>query len=231
MNELTTLETKRLELDLKKEEFELSQRQGKALSLSAFFPKDLRNDVASAVIIYDLAERMNVSVMEVSQSIYIIHGKPSFSTSFLVARLNQSNLIRGALRTIVSDDKQSAYCVAIDADTGEELVGMTVTMDMAQAEGWLGKAGSKWKTMPELMMRKRCQSFFIKEFYPQVMFGTQSTEEAEDFVEPEKKKYISASLNQEPKEKKRVRRTKAQQEAERKVEEVTEAVIEEEIPI
>jgi|GEM_PF-6519041 len=62
---------------------------------------------------------------------------------------------------------------------------MTVTMKMAQAEGWLGKKGSKWQTMPELMLRKRCQSFFIKEFYSQVMFGMQSVEEIQDIVDVE----------------------------------------------
>ena len=69
-----------LELEVKK--FELEQRRATALSKSAFFPDSLKNDVASAVIVYDLASRMNVSVMEVAQSIYIIYGKPSFSTAF-----------------------------------------------------------------------------------------------------------------------------------------------------
>ncbi len=162
------------------QEFELEQRRAKALSVSAFFPQDLKNDVASAVIIYDLANRMNVSVMEVAQSVYIIHGRPSFSTTFLVARLNQSRLIKGALKTILAPDKQSAYCTAIDSVTGEEMIGMAVTMKMANAEGWVSKRGSKWQTMPELMMRKRCQSFFIKEFYPQIMFGMQTQEELID---------------------------------------------------
>jgi len=178
--ELALLEVKERNLGLETARFELDQRQGKALSVSAFFPDSLKNDVASAVIIYDLAARMNISVMEVSQSIYIIHGKPSFATTFLVARLNQSGLIQGALRTVVAEDKQSAYCIATDTATGEEMKGMTVTMDMAAAEGWLSKKGSKWKTMPELMLRKRSQAFFIKEYYPQVMFGLQTQEESID---------------------------------------------------
>lgn len=177
-NDMIEIETRKLELETNK--FELEQRRAKALSVSAFFPDTLKGDIASAVIVYDLAQRMNISVMEVAQSIYIIYGRPSFSTNFLVARLNQSGLIKGALKTIVSKDKQSAYCSAVDAETGEELIGMEVTMQMAKAEGWLDKKGSKWKTMPELMLRKRAQSFFIKEFYPQVMFGMQTTEEVAD---------------------------------------------------
>ena len=213
-NELAAIETQEKMLELEVKRFELEQRRATALSKSAFFPNDLKGDVASAVIIYDLAQRMNVSVMEVAQSVYIIHGRPSFSTAFIVARLNQSGLIHGALRTIVSEDKQSAYCEAVDAISGEKLVGMSVTMEMAQKEGWLSKRGSKWQTMPELMMRKRSQSFFIKEFYPQVLFGLQTEEEIKDFVEDDKKEYITTALT--PKEKpkpKRVARKKAEVEA------------------
>ena len=196
-NEMIEIETRKLELETSK--FELEQRRAKALSVSAFFPDTLKGDIASAVIVYDLAQRMNISVMEVAQSIYIIHGRPSFSTNFLVARLNQSGLIKGALKTVVSEDGQSAYCTAIDAETGETLKGMTVTMEMARKEGWLTKKGSKWQTMPELMLRKRAQSFFIKEFYPQVMFGMQTAEEVEDIeaipVEVENETRAKADIN------------------------------------
>jgi len=195
MKQLTTIEMKAKELEIETKRFELEQRRSLALSKSAFFPATLKNDVASAVIIYDIAERMNISVMEVAQSIYIIHGRPAFSTAFLVARLNQSGLIKGALKTIVSEDKQSAHCEAVDKQSGELLVGMTVTMEMAEAEGWLGKQGSKWKTMPELMLRKRAQSFFIKEFYPETMFGMQTKEELEDTSLVEDKTAKTKELN------------------------------------
>lgn len=176
--EIIELETKRLELDT--QSFELEQRRASALSKSAFFPKDLQGDIASAIQIHDLSKRMNISVLEIAQSVYLIYGRPSFATTFLVARLNQSGLIAGALRTVISDDKQKAHCIATDVATGEEMEGMEITMEIAHKEGWVSKKGSKWQTMPELMLRKRAQSFFIKEYYPQVMFGMQSQEELID---------------------------------------------------
>lgn len=179
-NQITTIEQSEKLLELEVKKFELEQRRATALSKSAFFPANLKGDVASAVIIYDLANRMNLSVLEIAQSVFIIRDKPSFSTQFLTARLNQSGLIKGRLRTIISDDKQSAYCEAIDAQTGELLKGMTVTMDIARKEGWLGKNGSKWQTMPELMLRYRAQSFFISEFFSEVKFGLKTKEEMED---------------------------------------------------
>ncbi|PPB58731.1 hypothetical protein CDQ71_00080 [Campylobacter hyointestinalis subsp. hyointestinalis] len=182
-NQITTIEQSEKLLELEVKKFELEQRRATALSKSAFFPANLKGDVASAVIIYDLANRMNLSVLEIAQSVFIIRDKPSFSTQFLTARLNQSGLIKGRLRTIISDDKQSAYCEAIDAQTGELLKGMTVTMDIARKEGWLGKNGSKWQTMPELMLRYRAQSFFISEFFSEVKFGLKTKEEMEDIAD------------------------------------------------
>ena len=183
-NDLITAEVQR---------FELEQRKAKAFSLSAFFPRHLMGQgpngaqisVANATIVYDIAYRMNLSPLEVAQSIFIIQGKPSFETKFLVARLNTSGLLKGRLNTIVSQDGQSAYCEAIDAETGAVLRGTTITMEMAKREGWLSKNGSKWQTMPTLMLKYRAQSFFINEFFPEVRLGLRTKEEIQDIVEVE----------------------------------------------
>lgn len=180
MSNLVPLEREEKLLELEVKRFELEQRRATALSKSAFFPNALKNDVASAVIIYDLANRMNISVMEVAQSIFIIYNKPSFETKFLVARLNDSGKIKGSLRTIISEDKKSAYCEATCSVTGEILKGMIYTLDIAKAEGLVDKQGSKWKTMPELMLRYRSQSSFINEFFPEIKFGCKTKEEIED---------------------------------------------------
>lgn len=178
--ELLSLEKKERSIALEVKMFDLEQRRAVALSKSAFFPEALRGDVASAVIVNDLSKRMDVSEMEIAQSIYIIYGKPSFSTTFLVARLNTSGLIAGTLETVMNEEKNSCYCTAIDAASGKEIKGVTITLEMAKAEGWSTKSGSKWKTMPELMLEKRAQAFFIRGKYPQVMFGSQTKEELED---------------------------------------------------
>ena len=175
-NEITTIES-----EFKR--FELEQRRAQALASSVFFPQALQtsgNAVANAVIIYELASRMELSPFEIAQSVFIIHGKPSFETKFLVARLNQSGLIKGRLRTVLNEAKTEAHCEAIDASTGENLIGATISLEIAKREGWLGKNGSKWQTMPELMLRYRAQSFFINEFFPEVKFGLATREDIID---------------------------------------------------
>lgn len=185
MNQIQEYQDRKTELEVKK--FELEQRKAKAFVATDFFPAHLRKgnetaNIGTAIIVLDLAQRMNIGALEVAQSIYIIHGKPSFETKFLVARLNSSGLLKGRLQTIVSPDGNSAHCEAIDAQTGQLLKGTTITMEMARREGWLSKNGSKWQTMPELMMKYRAQSFFINEFFPEVKYGLKTSDEVEDIV-------------------------------------------------
>jgi len=66
---------------------------------------------------------------------------------------------------------------------------------MAAAEGWATKAGSKWKTMPELMLRYRAAAFFGRLYAPDILMGMQTAEEAVDVVSV-KKETIAADLNE-----------------------------------
>ncbi len=84
-----------------------------------------------------------------------------------------------ALR-FVGDLAKGIKAVCQEKATGETLEGPVVTMDMAKAEGWLDKAGSKWKTMPELMMRYRAAAFFGRLYAPEITMGMHSTEEVID---------------------------------------------------
>jgi hypothetical protein len=77
----------------------------------------------------------------------------------------------------------SCYAYAIEKATGEELIGPTVTMKMAVEEGWVSKSGSKWKTMPEVMIRYRSASFFGKIYAPEILNGMGTVEEVYDSID------------------------------------------------
>ena len=70
-----------------------------------------------------------------------------------------------------SIENLACRAIATDKKTGEERVGPWVDMKMAVAEGWYGKDGSKWKTMPEMMIRYRAATFFASVFYPELSVG------------------------------------------------------------
>ena len=63
---------------------------------------------------------------------------------------------------------------------GRRIEGMEVNMQMADDEGWTKKNGSKWKTMPQLMLRYRAASFFSSLNCPELTMGIYTKEEIED---------------------------------------------------
>lgn len=78
---------------------------------------------------------------------------------------------------------QTCVAWAIERETGERLESPVVSIQMALDEGWLTKKGSKWQTIPELMLRYRCASFFGRLYAPELLMGLQSREEVEDFID------------------------------------------------
>jgi hypothetical protein len=165
-----------------KEGFEHSMRVAKALSVSDLVPQQYKGNVSNCLIAMDISKRIGASELMVMQNLYIVHGKPAWSSQFLIATLNACKKF-SPLR-YEEDDKNGGRCraYAVDLATGERLEGVWVTMEMAQAEKWVEKAGSKWKTMPQLMMRYRAAAFFTRQFAPEVSMGIMTQEEVYDIT-------------------------------------------------
>lgn len=165
--------------------FEGAQRMAKALSSSPLVPKDYQgpNGMGSCLIALEMAQRCNANPLMVMQNLHIIHGRPSWSSQFVIAALNSCGRFSPLRFEIVGDpgsDSWGARAWAYDKNDGERLEGPLVTIGMAKAEGWYGKNGSKWKTMPELMLRYRSAKFFGNLYAPDIMMGMSTQDEVED---------------------------------------------------
>lgn len=157
------------------------------LSRSKIIPDTFQGNPASVLIALDMSNRMRRNPLEVMQAMYIVHGKPSFSSSFLISLINSCGYYE-PLRFRFSGEGASRACVAwtVDKRTGEKVEGPEVSIGMAKSEGWYDKNGSKWKTMPEVMLRYRAASFFSRTYCPDLTGGFHSQEEAMDTAEPER---------------------------------------------
>ena len=151
------------------------------LSRSKIIPDTFQGNPASVLIALDMANRMRRNPLD------IVHGKPSFSSSFLISLINSCGYYE-PLRFQFTGEGERRSCVAwtVDKRTGEKVEGPGVSIDMAKAEGWYGKQGSKWKTMPEVMLRYRAASFFSRTYCPDLTGGFHSQEEAMDIAESER---------------------------------------------
>jgi hypothetical protein len=163
--------------------FELVQRRAKMLASSTLVPKDFQGNVANCAIGLNIAHRLGADPFMVLQNIDIIHGRPSFRATFLIAMVNASGRF-SPLQFRMAGAAMTRSCVAWcrDIKSGDTIEGPEISMDMAKAEGWLGKSGSKWQTMPELMLRYRAAAFFARLYAPDITLGMQTSEELTDIT-------------------------------------------------
>lgn len=209
--------------------FDQLQRVAKALASSTLVPAQYRAftevkeygkvtghqpnsaGLPNCIVALNMAQRMGADPLMVMQNLYVIEGRPSWSSQFIIAAINSCGRF-SPLRFDISEpgkveeitytatvwknkqkvDEQRKVKVrhqtcrawAIEKETGERLDGPLVSIQMAIDEGWLTKNGSKWLTMPEIMLRYRCASLFGRLYAPELLMGLQTVEEARDVIEP-----------------------------------------------
>ncbi len=162
--------------------FVAGQRMAKMLSSSSLVPDAYRGEAGlpNAIIAVDMAQRMGANPLMVMQNLYIVHGRPAWSSQFLIACLNACGRF-SPLRYIIDGTGDDYGCRAVANDrAGNLLEGPRVSIAMAKAEGWMSKAGSKWKTLPELMLRYRSATFFARTYGPELTMGIPTSDEVID---------------------------------------------------
>lgn len=167
--------------------FIMANQMAKALATSTIVPKEYQQNSSNCLVALEQAIRLKVSPMMVMQNLYVIQGRPSWSSKFLIAAINGSGKFDTELQYDEKKDKDGKpfSCLAWTTKDGRRIEGMTVDMEMAKAEGWLGKNGSKWRTMPQLMLRYRAASFFASLNCPELTLGLYTKEEAETMDAPQ----------------------------------------------
>lgn len=150
------------------------------LSKSDIIPKEFQKKPANCLIAIQLANRLKADPFMVMQNTDVIYGKPALRSTFIIACINGSGKLLGNLKFELNEKETKCRAWGIEKETGARLYGPTVTMEMAQAEGWTTKNGSKWKTMPGVMLRYRAAAFFGRMQCPEILNGIYSSDEIED---------------------------------------------------
>lgn len=169
--------------------FDAAQRMAKALCSSSLVPKEYQGQqgLANSLIALEIAGRMRLSPLVVMQNMTPIHGRPTWSSKFLIATVNASGRF-SPLRFVFDAKEQptSCYAVATDKATGEVLEGETITLELARKEGWWsrkdrqGNETSKWQTMTGQMLRYRAAAWWSNVYCPEIALGLITQEEALD---------------------------------------------------
>ena len=169
--------------------FQYAWRMAKCLSMSNIMPSAFHGvdgqGQANCMIALELASRLRTSVFQIMQNLYIIQGRPAFSSQFIIASIQSCgrfSALKYKKRYDENGNIVGCRACATELKTGDEIEGPEVTLEMARAEGWSTKNGSKWRTMPEVMMMYRAASFFGRLYAPDIMMGFRSDEEVRDMV-------------------------------------------------
>jgi hypothetical protein len=169
--------------------------------------------IANCMIALDVATRIGASPLMVMQNLAIIEGRPSWSSKFLIATVNSCGRFEplkfrltklgmlgkfniteyvwngkykeAVTREFDGTNIPNLQCVAYTTKKGsdEVLESSPITLRMAIEEGWYTKNGSKWRTMPEQMLRYRAASFWTNAYAPELSMGMRTVEEVQDFVD------------------------------------------------
>lgn len=154
---------------------------------SKLVPSHFHGDPNSCWIACQMAIRLGVDPFMFMQNTYIVQGKPGMEAKLAIALVNTSGIFKGPIQWKMEGEGMSrkATAMAIHAQSGQ-VCECTVSMETAKAEGWIDKQGSKWKTMPEQMLRYRSAAWFARLFCPERLMGMQTVDELEDVLPPKR---------------------------------------------
>lgn len=166
--------------------FELAQRAAKCLASSTLVPKEYQGNISNCVIALNMAARVGADPLMVMQNLVIVHGKPTWSSQFLIATVNtcgRFSALRYEFFGTQGADDWGCRAWAVEKATGEKLVGTDVTIAIAKKEGWYGKNGSKWQSIPQQMLMYRAGSWWTRAYAPELSMGLHTADEMADVID------------------------------------------------
>lgn len=168
------------------EEHCFAYKMAKMLLETSVVPKRYQGKIADCMVALNMSARMKADPVMVLQNLYMVNGSPGWSAQFVIAIINTSGRFKGPLRFKTEGSGDTLRCTAYATDQyGEVLEGTQITMEMAKKEGWYGKSGSKWQTMPEQMIKYRAASYFGRLYCPDLLMGIYSADEVREIEDAE----------------------------------------------
>ena len=157
-------------------------RVANIFSSSKMVPDHFRGDPASTLVALQMAFRLQVDPLMLLQKTYVLKGKPGIEAQLAIALINTRGPFKGPIQWNLepnADKPTKCTAWAIHKITGQRC-DISLDMDTVKAEGWYGKDGSKWKTIPAQMFRYRTAMWLGRAYCPEVLMGLYSVDELID---------------------------------------------------
>ena len=181
---LNVLDTGEFNTLMDSDRFAQMQRVGTMFSQSDLVPDVFKGKPANCMVALQMAFRLKIDPLALIQSMYVVHGKPGLEAKMVIALINTRGPFDGPIQWRFDGEGKSRSCTAYATHRNtKERCEQTVTWAMVEAEGWAGKTGSKWKTMPDVMFQYRSAAFLGRLFCPEVILGLSTNDELQDMGE------------------------------------------------
>ena len=161
----------------------MAMQTAKILAGSTAVPDTYKGKPGDCMIAIDLSNRMGISPISVMQFSQVVKGNFTWKGQACKALVDGNGKFTGSHYVMFGKpgtDSWGCKLVATNKFTGDVVEGPEVTIKMAKDEGWYDKNGSKWKTMPDLMLRYRAAAFFARTECPESLMGFYTSEEMND---------------------------------------------------
>lgn len=158
------------------------------MSKTTIVPQAYKENAGNCLIAIDIANRMGLSPIMVMQNSQVVQNQFTWRGSACKGLIDNCGRFSKTKYVYIGEkgtDTWGCYLEAYDNQTNEVVRGAEVTIKMAKDEGWFGKNGSKWKTLPELMLQYRSATFFARAYCPQALMGFYTTDEMVDIGKAE----------------------------------------------
>lgn len=178
-------------------------KMAEGLAKSDLIPDNYKGKPESCLIAIDVARQIGSrSPLFVMQNLFIVKGKPSWSGQYCDA-IVRANFKKVKVDLSGEGDERGCKVTAYD-ENDNFCEGTRITIRMAKQEGWFNKTGSKWQTMPDLMLQYRAFAFFARIHCPDKLLGIHDEFENVDISKIEQRadnpfeEVIDAEVVQEP---------------------------------
>ena len=160
-----------------------SWKMANVLAKSQIIPQAYREKTGDCLIAMDIGIRLGTSPIMVMQNSQVVQGNFTWKGSACKAMIDGCGRFEKSEYVYFGEPSTPSWgCQlrAFDRHTNKTISGPAVSIQMAIDEGWYNKKGSKWQTMPEIMLAYRAATFFARLHCPEVLMGFMTTEEHKD---------------------------------------------------
>jgi len=144
------------------------------LAKAELLPKPYQRKPAMILMAMEISKDLGCSVVAVINGTYEIGGRLSFYTDFMLAQARRSGVIKSVSYESTGEGQKLVVTARAVLAHGE-VVECSIGMAEAAAEGWT--RNSKYRSMPEQMLRKRAIKRLISNYCPEVLLGAADDEE------------------------------------------------------